>query len=179
MPTGRARRPLARTKDRLILRPLHPADVSACAQILVDNPLWRRYGVTLALARSTVRSALRARPGTARAEFVVAHRRGIVVGFIRYLLEGTFSHSGYVRAVAVAPSEQGGGVGAALLAHAERRIFSRARDVFLLVSHFNRRAQAFYERNGYTKIGEIKNYVVPGITEYVYRKARTLKEGHL
>jgi ribosomal protein S18 acetylase RimI-like enzyme len=102
-----------------------------------------------------------------------------VVGFIRYLTAGTFSHSGYVRAVAVAPAEQGGGVGAALLAHAERRIFRRANDVFLLVAHFNRRAQTFYRRNGYTKVGELKNYVVPGINEYVYRKARNMKEGHL
>jgi ribosomal-protein-alanine N-acetyltransferase len=125
-----------------------------------------------------MRGALRARPGRPGSEVAVAHRRGTVVGFVRYLPSGTFAHSGYVWVVAVAPSEQGRGVGASLLEYAERRILGRARDVFLLVSHFNRRAQAFYRRNGYTKVGEIRNYVVPGITEYIYRKARTMKEGH-
>jgi [ribosomal protein S18]-alanine N-acetyltransferase len=175
----RAPRPPAAVRDRVPIRPLTATDVDVCAQILVDNPLWRRYGVTLARARTSIRGALRVAPGLPGEEFAVAHRRGVVVGFIGYLLAGTFSHSGYVRVVAVTPSEQGGGVGAALLAHAERHIFRRAADVFLLVSHFNRRAQAFYRRNGYTKVGEIRDYVVPGITEYIYRKARTLKEGHL
>jgi ribosomal protein S18 acetylase RimI-like enzyme len=166
-------------QGRLTIRPLAATDVEACAKILVDNPLWRRYGVTPVAARAIMRGALRARPGPAGAEVAVAHQRGQVVGFIRYLRAGTFHHSGYVRLVAVAPAAQRSGVGAALLAHAERRIFRRAADVFLLVSHFNRRAQAFYRRNGYTKVGALRDYVVPGITEYVYRKTRRSKEGHL
>ncbi len=173
----RARRPLSRAQSRLTIRPLSAADASACAQILVDNPLWRRYGFTPALSRAVVRAALRARLGTSGGEFAVAHRRGVVVGFIRYVLVGTFHHSGYVRLVAVAPAEQGSGVGAALLAHAERHIYRRAADVFLLVSDSNRRAQAFYRRNGYTKVGKIRDYVVPGVTEYIYRKPRTSREG--
>lgn len=170
------RRPSQPVRSRVTIRPLTDADVGACARILVDNPLWRRYGFTPAVARAAIRKALGEQAGFG-AEFAVAHRGGAVVGFIRYLLSGTFHHSGYIRAVAVAPSAQGRGVGAALLAHAERHIYRRAADVFLLVSHFNRRAQAFYRRNGYTRVGKIPDYVVPGITEYIYRKPRTLREG--
>jgi len=56
--------------------------------------------------------------------------------------------------------------------YAEARIFRRGPNVFLLVSGFNRRAQAFYRRQGYTKVGAIPDYVVPGITEYLFRKTR-------
>jgi ribosomal protein S18 acetylase RimI-like enzyme len=40
------------------------------------------------------------------------------------------------------------------------------------VSDFNPKAQAFYRRLGYTRVGTLADYVVPGITEYLYRKTQ-------
>lgn len=102
----------------------------------------------------------------------MARRSGGVVGFVWFRTEGTFHHSGYVRWVAVAPQARGSGVGRRLMEYAEARIFRRGPNVFLLVSGFNRRAQAFYRRQGYTRVGAIPDYVVPGITEYLFRKTR-------
>jgi ribosomal protein S18 acetylase RimI-like enzyme len=56
--------------------------------------------------------------------------------------------------------------------HAEERIFRRGPNVYLLVSDFNVKAQAFYRKLGYVKVGALRDYVVPGITERVYRKTR-------
>jgi ribosomal protein S18 acetylase RimI-like enzyme len=95
-----------------------------------------------------------------------------VVGFVWFREEGTFHHSGYVRWIGVAPHAQRAGVGRLLMAYAEEQILRCGPNVFLLVSDFNRRAQAFYRRQGYAKVGAIPDYVVPGITEYLYRKSR-------
>jgi ribosomal protein S18 acetylase RimI-like enzyme len=70
----------------------------------------------------------------------------------------------------VAPAARGRGVGERLMRHAEERIFRRGPNVFLTVSDFNRRAQAFYRKLGYTEVGAIRNYVVAGITERLYRR---------
>jgi ribosomal protein S18 acetylase RimI-like enzyme len=165
---------------RLRLRRLRLDDVDACARIVSDDPLWRRYGLTMPRARAAFRRALaagRRAPAAGRhddtpptSEVVVASDGRRVLGFIWYRVAGTFDHSGYIRWVAVAGDARGRGVGARLLAHAERRIFRQGPNAFLMVSHFNRRAQAFYRRTGYTKVGEIPDYVVPGVTEYLFRK---------
>jgi ribosomal protein S18 acetylase RimI-like enzyme len=149
--------------------------VDACARIVAGDPLWQRYGLTLSRARAAIRSALPrragggARPG---GQFAVAHVGGAVAGFVWFRTEGTFHHSGYIRWIGVAPVARRRGVGRRLMAHAEDRIFRSGPNVFLLVSDFNRRAHAFYRRQGYTKVGAIPDYVVPGITEYVFRRTR-------
>jgi ribosomal protein S18 acetylase RimI-like enzyme len=100
----------------------------------------------------------------------VAVRGTKVVGFVWFQVRGTFAHSGYVRWIATAPSVRGQGVGAALLRSAEARILRHGPNVFLLVSHFNRRAQCFYRALGYERVGVLRDYVRPGIHEHVYRK---------
>lgn len=164
------------------IRRLRAADVEACAHIVADDPLWRRYGLTLVRARRAFRRVLAAaRRGGAGAlaagDVAVASSGGAVLGFVWFRREGTFHHSGYVRWLAVAPAARGQGVGVALLRHAEERIFRRGPNVFLTVSHFNRRAQAFYRRQGYARVGALPDYVVPGITEILMRKTRGPLQG--
>ncbi len=140
----------------------------------MTDPLWRRYRLTLPRARRVLREAMGRREGRSRhrAELAVATRDGSVVGFVLYHLHGTFHYSGYVRWIAVATQARGRGVGTALMRHAEAHIFRTGPNVFLTVSDFNRRAQAFYRTLGYKNVGAIPNYVMPGITERLYRKTR-------
>ena len=72
--------------------------------------------------------------------------------------------------IGVQGDARGAGVGRALMEHAEAALFAQASDVFLLVSDFNTAAQAFYGRLGYEQIGTIPGYVVPGISELIFRK---------
>ncbi len=159
------------------VRRLQAGDVDACARIVAADPLWGRYGVTFRSARQAIGRALgagRRRGGATReaAELAVAHHGGHVAGFIWFYLRGTFQHSGYVRWIAVAPDAQGHGVGRTLMAYAEGRILKAGPNVFLMVSDFNHGAQTFYKKLGYTRVGMIPDYVVPGVTEYLYRKTR-------
>jgi ribosomal protein S18 acetylase RimI-like enzyme len=162
---------------KLTVRRMRRDDVEPCARIVAADPLWQRYGLTLPLARlafrRTIAQAAR-EPVAARTagDIAVAHQAGRPVGFVWFRRHGTFHHSGYVRWIAVAPSARGRGVGKQLMRYAEERIFRRGPNVFLTVSDFNRRAQAFYRKLGYTEVGAIPDYVVPGITERLYRKTR-------
>jgi len=147
------------------IRPLRDADVERCVAIMLELPLWQRYGTTAGDARGLFADAL---VGAARAR--VAEDGGRVVGFVVYSVRGTFDHSGYVRAVGVAKESQGRGVGGSLMEAAERDILSIGPNVFLLVSAENTGASRFYERRGYRRIGKIPDYVRAGITEILYRK---------
>ena len=150
-----------------MVRSLRAEDVEACAAVMSGLPLWREYGVTIREARATFTAAL---GGAAQVQ--VADDGGRVVGFVEYLVHGTFAHSGYVWAVGVAADAQGRGVGGRLMDAAEAKIFEAGPNVFLLVSAANAGAQRFYERRGYRRIGEIPDYVRPGVTEILYRKTQ-------
>jgi len=165
--------------DRVRIHRLQPADIDACADIVAGDPLWRRYGMTRARAARAFRRALAVSGGgpgprglSLGAEIAIARHRGQVVGFIWFRLDGTFDHSGYVRWIAVAPDSRARGIGRALMRYAEERIFRKGPNVFLMVSEFNRRAQGFYKRQGYIKVGAVDDYIVSGITERLYRKTR-------
>ncbi|MDI6772620.1 MAG: N-acetyltransferase [bacterium] len=159
------------------VRRMRADDVLACARIVAGERLWQCYGQTLPRARGAIRRALasKGRGGAAAPDagvLAVACEAGRVVGFIWFHRAGTFHHSGYVRWVGVAPEARGQGVGRALMRYAEERIFKAGPNVFLLVADFNVTAQAFYEDLGYTRVGTIPDYIVRGVTELLYRKAR-------
>ncbi len=78
--------------------------------------------------------------------------------------------SPYVRSIATAPDFRSRGIGSLLLQHVERIQAAEARFIFLCVSSFNPRAQALYERNGYSVVGELKDYVVEGLSEILMIK---------
>lgn len=174
---------------RMVVRPARHSDIEACARLVADDPLWRRYGVTLAVARKALQAGVglrgaqglrgaRGSQGRARqalggdGSLAVATLGGQIVGFIAYHLGGTFYHSGYIRWIAVAPHARGRGVGRRLMRFAEERIFRRGPNVFLMASDFNEKAHAFYRKQGYTEVGSLPDYIVPGITERLYRKTR-------
>ena len=77
---------------------------------------------------------------------------------------------GYIAALAVHQDYRNRGVGAQLLAHAEKRIFQISPNVFLTVSSFNSGAQRFYYRHGYQLVGELKDYLIAGESELLLRK---------
>jgi ribosomal protein S18 acetylase RimI-like enzyme len=72
--------------------------------------------------------------------------------------------------VGVVPKRRGQGLGTRLVHFAEERILREAPNVFLCVSSFNTRAQKFYRRLGYERIGELRDFIVPGHAEILMRK---------
>ena len=136
------------------------ADFEWCAQLMAGSDPW----ITLRRSLEQCRTALH-RPGN---ELFVARDAGPAVGFILIHPHG-FASSPYIVSVAVADTARGKGIGAQLLAFAERRA-AGSRFIFLCVSSFNLRAQALYHRLGYKQVGEIPDYVVEGYSELLMGK---------
>ena len=135
--------------------------IGSIATLLAASPLLRRYRVTRAGARTNLSEALR------RRDVLLAAVDGdAVVGFAWLITTRALDRSAYLRLLLVAEGRQSAGLGAALLARAERQVrTSGSRHLVLLVTKTNRRARAFYEEHGYAHVGDLAGFVRAGITE--------------
>ena len=145
----------------VVIRGLESAEEArACARMMAGSEPWitlgRGYEECLALLEDPSR------------EVFLAAQGGRVLGFLILNMAGAFV--GYVQTICVADGERSRGIGSRLLQHAEERVFRESPNVFLCVSSFNPRARALYERLGYELVGELKDYIVAGHSEYLLRK---------
>jgi len=141
--------------------------VRPMARLMADSPLLRRYRVTARGATASLAEALRERD-----LLVVAMEGDAVLGFAWVIVTRALDRAAYLRLLLVAETHQSRGLGAALLARAEREArASRCRHLVLLVTRTNRRARSFYEGQGYAHVGDLAGFVRPGIAESLYLKS--------
>jgi len=137
------------------------AEAKACAALLASSEPWvtlrRDYETLLPFVRDPNR------------ERYVAYQDGRLAGLVFLNLQGAFV--GYLQTICVAPAFRNAGIGSALIAFAEERIFRDHPNVFLCVSSFNQAARRLYERLGYTLVGELTDYILPGQSELLLRKS--------
>lgn len=135
-----------RLKDPVIIR--------ACTESDLCKLEW---GGLFTSHREILRSAFRRQRERGDVAMLVADRDGLPVGqvwidFARFAPDG----AAYVWAVRVHPDLQGSGIGTLMMLAAEdvsrRRPMARAH---LMVERHNERALRFYERLGYTPIGDL------------------------
>ena len=127
---------------------------------MADSEPWHTLGIGYEQSLKILSNATRER--------YLAIRDGVPVGFLVLNMQGPFI--GYVQLVGVAPNARAEGVGRALIAFAEERIFGVTPNVFICVSDFNHDARRFYEKLGYSKVGELKDFLVTGRAEILLRK---------
>jgi ribosomal-protein-alanine N-acetyltransferase len=143
------------------IRAIAAADeASQCAAMMCATDPWLRLGRNYDECLGIL--------GDTTCETYVAEDGGRIAGFVMINMHGAFI--GYIRAVCVAAESRGSGLGSQLIAFAEERIFRDSPNVFLCVSSFNERARALYERLGYEPIGELRDYLVRGASEFLMRK---------
>ncbi len=143
------------------IRPIGGADeIGTCARLMSTTEPWitlgRTYEASLKILTDTTR------------EISVGLIDGGIVGFMVLVMKGAFT--GYIQTVCVAPQWRNQGIGRALLAIAEKRIFRDSPNVFLCVSSFNPDALRLYVRLGYEVVGELKDFIVAGHSEILMRK---------
>ncbi|MFO7322450.1 MAG: GNAT family N-acetyltransferase [Chloroflexota bacterium] len=154
------------------VRAMTAADIPTIARWVVETPLWQRYGATMDEVARSLGEALQ----TGAIALAADMAGETACGFAICLPRGGFGRSAYLRLIGVRPGLTGSGVGAALLGEVERRALEISADLFLLVSDFNEGAQRFYKRHGYTQIGAIPGYVLPDVTELIFRKVLRARE---
>lgn len=147
----------------LTIRPLTTEDdVERCAQLMATSDPWVTLKRDYAQSRRLVLDESRER--------YVAYRGAQFAGFLILNLKGSFV--GYIQTVGVTADLRGQGIGEALIAFAETRLFRDFPNVFLCVSAFNAGARRLYARLGYAEIGVIKDFLVAGQDEILLRKTR-------
>ena len=83
---------------------------------------------------------------------------------------GCFGKFSYLSIMAVNRKYRGKGIGRTLINKFEEIGFKKADKVFLLVSDFNKKAQLFYRKLGYKKVGSIPDLFKVGISENILIK---------
>jgi ribosomal-protein-alanine N-acetyltransferase len=147
---------------RVTVRPIaDEEEVRVCADIMSTSDPWVTLG-------RTVEQAQRILSDREVQETYVAVHDGAVIGFVILILKGAFI--GYIRTIAVRADWRSRGLGRRLIRFAEQRIFRESPNVFLCVSSFNARARSLYERLGYETVGELRDYIVRGHSEWLMRK---------
>jgi ribosomal-protein-alanine N-acetyltransferase len=136
------------------------AEAEACAEIMATSDPWMTLGRAYDRCLATMRDE--------SLERYVAMSGREVVGFVLIAMRGTFS--GYVKSLAVRSDYRGQGLGSELMSFAEQRIFRESPNVFICVSSFNPRARAFYDKLGYERVGELREFIVRGHDETLLRK---------
>ena len=137
-----------------VVRPARLDELSALATVVAPQPLLTHYEIS-----STRLAQLLAEAITRGEPVVVADDGKRAVGFAWFLYSGTLGVGGYLRLIALAPGAEGQGAGAALLDAVEADVATRARHMFLLVSHWNEGARRFYARRGYAEVGRLPAFV--------------------
>jgi ribosomal protein S18 acetylase RimI-like enzyme len=148
------------------VQPLEARHFAACAQLMGRSDPWVTLGITEGQALAGMMSQACPAVGA------VAPDSGRVLGFVRYETRGFIGYHAYIRTVAVDPAVRGQRVGEALVKHVESLVFSQVPMVFLFCSSFNTRGQAFYQRLGYARVGEVPAFSVPAHGEILYFKRR-------
>ncbi|MFN7996651.1 MAG: GNAT family N-acetyltransferase [Bryobacteraceae bacterium] len=151
------------TANDVVIAPAREEDFEWCASLMASSEPWLTLGRGLADCRERCRHP----------EYVllVARSEGRAIGFCNLHPRG-LAGSPYIAVIAVGEAHRGRGIGAALLAYAERQ-FPASRYIFLCVSSFNIHARRLYERLGYTILCELKDYIIDGASEILMQKRLT------
>ena len=153
--------------DTITIRQAERSQLTSLARLHEGHALFRRYALETTALADALAQALDAGDGV-----LTAVRAGERIGFAWWSPRGAFSRSPYLRLLVVAAQAAGTGAGTALMDAVEREAFARAADLFLLVTRDNAGARRFYERRGFEAVGELHDYVAPGVDEVVMRKRR-------
>lgn len=146
------------------IRPYQKKDRDTVIRILGDSEPWKTLGYS---QEDWLRIF---DPLAAGREGFVVEADGRVVGLA--LLRPKFLLGDYLELLAIAPAEQGKGLGGALLGYLEELVFKRVKNLFVCVSDFNQGARSFYERHGYQAIGPMPDLLVLGHAEILMRKTK-------
>lgn len=135
-------------------------DAEWAARVMAESEPWGTLG-------TGYERSLKLLSNDARERYL-AKVSGEPAGFLVISMQGAFV--GYIQLVGVASTFRGQGVGKSLIEFAEQRIFRETPNVFICVSDFNKDAQGFYAKLGYRRIGELKDFIIPGHSEILLRK---------
>jgi len=137
-------------------------DPGLCRRLILGTEPW----ITLEYDESNVQAIVRS---AQRDNLLVARSSDGIVGFA--LSAPGILLGEYLKVLAVDDAHRSQGIGRTLMEALEQRAFRSWPNVYLCVSDFNRAAQQFYRRLGYSEVGLLKDLLIPGRDELLMRKS--------
>lgn len=131
------------------------------AQWMAASDPWKTLGISTAACRGAFEGPCK--------EIFVAFYDGEPAGFAVLQLAGAFN--GYIQTLFVDEPYRSQGLGRQMLEFCENRIHEGSPNVFICVSHFNTRALSLYQSLGFTLVGTLKDFLMPGYDELLLRKS--------
>lgn len=134
-------------------------------RIMMQHPLWTKYGVTQESARRRVELLLN------QGEHGLGLRcRGILAAFAIYG-DKTFGDHGYLRLLGVDKIFAGQGLGGELLDLVEKNLGEHQVDrLFCLCNSENQGALRFYQHRGFVVVGSLPGWTQPHLDEVILVK---------
>ncbi|MCX5868705.1 MAG: GNAT family N-acetyltransferase [Proteobacteria bacterium] len=157
-PFSKPRYPLASCS----LRHLQPEDASILARALVSLDPW----LTLEYQAEGLDRYL-AEPDQSLDRFVIAVEE-FTAGVI--CVRHPWLKGSLLELIAILPLYQGQGRGREVMKWLEQQSQGTYRNIWILVSGFNRGARGFYRHLGYQEIAPLTDLVKPGYDEFLLRK---------
>jgi ribosomal protein S18 acetylase RimI-like enzyme len=108
--------------------------------------------------------------GIEQSEIYAAMENDICVGVMRIDTHGAFGGFSFLRLIGVKAAFRSKGIGKEMLEYFENIAAAHNKKAFLMVADFNGKAQEFYNKQGYSKVGEIANIYKDGVAEYLMMK---------
>jgi ribosomal protein S18 acetylase RimI-like enzyme len=139
------------------------SDLAACAELMMRSSPWKDLHFEYQQCLDALRSKEMSVHGLLSESKLIA--------FIATLATG-IGFEPLIEFVCVNEDSRSRGIGSALIEFFEEILFPKAKNLYLFVSDINPRALALYERKGYSKVGALPNFNIPGQTEFLMRKTR-------
>lgn len=102
--------------------------------------------------------------------FIAINEECVCLGFIWFILNGSFHSFPYLHIIAVKEEFRNLGIGKKLLQYFEETTSKKASKLFLVVADFNPRAKELYQSIGYKEIGIIPSLYKSGVNECLMMK---------
>ncbi|HEY6262930.1 MAG TPA: GNAT family N-acetyltransferase [Nitrospiraceae bacterium] len=144
------------------VRPMTVEDRAAVMQLLADSDPWKRLGYQVRDWDGYFTPLPQGR------DSYVVDQNGQAAGIA--VVRQKFLLGDYVELFGVADQARGKGLGTLMLAHVEAAVFARVKNLFVCVSDFNDCARHFYKKQGYSEIGPMPDFLIPGSAEILLRK---------
>lgn len=154
--------------SEILLKPGELKDIEKCLEIYFRESFFHQYEPTRKGMEKLFNECLEDKT---QKLITATDEKGKVLGFALFDTRGAFSRSGYLRLIVVDSHARNRGVGESLMKFLENENHN-SNGFCLLVTSTNLKAQNFYEKLGFEKVGELKNYVRIGLNEFIYFKKK-------
>lgn len=145
---------------RLVI--LRRDDASSTAEILCAMDPWK----TLAVPGETMCAYLMKSDPALRKYSVFVEEKIAGIVAVRY----PWLRGPYLELLAVFPEYQGRGIGRRIIEWMAVETSSRSSSIWVMVSGFNRPARSFYEREGFSVVAELPDFMKKDLVEILMRK---------